>query len=324
MVDDTTKPLNTPIKENGVKENQDQDLDSFSKLMEAISQTPDKEQYFFDSLGLFYQRDLGRGGDSLVSLATKSDGTSVAIKRSINSFHNEAANMNLIRREGARVPAHVPALYQEGRYPNNVSYLMMEYISAEPLIAGKIDLNTVLQIGIDVAKTLYVAHRHGISHYDVKPENILLSDGNAYLIDWGASVLRGSQTAADQENLVCTLSYTAPERFDNDDLDELSGFADQFSLGATLYTFITGNKPYNAPFKGTITEEERAAEYNRLVTAQEKPRLSSLQQPLHESETHRLDAVDNLITKMLHPEPLGRYSSCIEVAYLLTQIKQGK
>lgn len=319
MVDDGTTPLN-----QGTNSQEPRTRRSFQDLMTALSNIKDNnhdfDRYFFESLGLTYNKDLETGGASLVSLAEKSDGTPVAVKISLNPLQNEAENMDLVQRNGGIVPR----LKAFGDYPPVIqsevfSYLQMEYIPGQTLTPEQIDLDTVLRIGIDVAKTLSIAHQHGITHLDVKPGNILYNDGKAYLIDWGSSVLRQVERDTHRGKFDSTLGYTAPERFMDPDAEERLGLADQFSLGASLYRLVTGTAPYNRGDLQNPQELKVVLRYLDRAKTQDRPRLVE-QKESDYAPGECLEALDEIVSRMLRPEPLKRYSSCMEVAYVLSQI----
>ena len=98
-----------------------------------------------------------------------------------------------------------------------------------------------------IAQALAAAHRAGVVHRDIKPDNILLdNDGNAYLADFGiAKDLAVSATISSQNPI--TPLYAAPEQFGS---DPVMPATDIYSLGITLYEMLVG-KP---PFEGTLTQ----------------------------------------------------------------------
>jgi serine/threonine-protein kinase len=102
----------------------------------------------------------------------------------------------------------------------------------------------------EVASALEVAHRQGLVHRDVKPENILLDEsGTALLTDFGiarrVNVARegGAQTLSDSGLPVGTPEYMAPEQLRNDPVDQR---ADIYALGAVLYELLAGVPPHTA------------------------------------------------------------------------------
>ncbi len=95
-----------------------------------------------------------------------------------------------------------------------------------------------------IASALDAAHRAGVIHRDVKPENILLTDEDfAYLVDFGIAAALPDQHLTKTGTAVGTWNYMAPERFGN---DEITYRADIYALACVLYESLTGAKPYPA------------------------------------------------------------------------------
>jgi hypothetical protein len=98
-----------------------------------------------------------------------------------------------------------------------------------------------VRLGRDVAAALAAAHRRGILHRDVKPQNILLDpDGRARLTDFGSAKLDGQLGVTGSGTLAGTLAYTAPEVLAGRRGDAR---ADVYALGLTLYYALTGDLP---------------------------------------------------------------------------------
>lgn len=91
-----------------------------------------------------------------------------------------------------------------------------------------------------VADALSYAHQQGVLHRDIKPSNLLLDAvGNVWVTDFGLAKLEGSDGPTRTGDIVGTVRYMAPERFD--------GWSDRrsdvYSLGATLYELLTRKSP---------------------------------------------------------------------------------
>jgi serine/threonine-protein kinase len=146
-------------------------------------------------------------------------------------------------------PLIVP-LYDSGSAAG-VPYYVMPYIEGESLYERlererRLPLEDALQVTHDVAAALGYAHRRGVLHRDVKPENILLAGGRALVADFGLARAIG---AADSKKLtatgvvVGTVYYMSPEQLREDrDLDQRT---DIYGLGCMLYEMLTGEPPYS-------------------------------------------------------------------------------
>ena len=205
-----------------------------------------------DLLGSRYEivRELGRGGFSIVYLATdRSLNTPVAIKLLVPPPASAQLARERLRREvqAVRGLTHsnivgVHDLLEDGAW----SFVVMEYVDGPDLAVrvrdrGPLGPDEAARVGADVASALSAAHRHGILHRDVKPQNILLDpDGRARLTDFGAARLDGQATVTQTGALVGTLPYLGPEVLAGKRADART---DVYGLGITLYYALAGRLP---------------------------------------------------------------------------------
>lgn len=140
---------------------------------------------------------------------------------------------------------HVVNVFDQGQ-DNDMAYLVMEYlpgITLRELLKEQSRLSVAQTITImDAALTgLAAAHRAGIVHRDVKPENILLAeDGRIKIGDFGLARATTANTATGQM-LLGTIAYLAPELVTRGTADARS---DIYALGIMLYEMLTGEQPY--------------------------------------------------------------------------------
>jgi tRNA A-37 threonylcarbamoyl transferase component Bud32 len=125
------------------------------------------------------------------------------------------------------------------------AFLVSELIDGETLRAlgrrGELNDRLVAQVGADAAAALTHAHRAGVVHRDVKPENILVAeDGAAKLVDFGIARIAGERTLTATGAVVGTLAYMAPEQADG---LRPGPTADVYSLALTLYECLCGEHP---------------------------------------------------------------------------------
>ncbi|SFJ10771.1 Serine/threonine protein kinase [Streptosporangium canum] len=126
-------------------------------------------------------------------------------------------------------------------------WIVMQLVDSRTLGAvvredGPLPPARVAQIGLEVLGALLAAHRAGVLHRDVKPDNVLLSkDGRAVLTDFGIAVLEGDSSVTRTGALIGTPAFIAPERASGGPAEFAS---DLWSLGVTLYMAVEGRSPF--------------------------------------------------------------------------------
>lgn len=195
-------------------------------------------------------REIGRGGFSVVYEALDhTSGRPVAVKMLIPPPAVAQVALERLRREVKAVqslssPYLVPVydLLEEDHW----TFVVMELVAGSDLHVlvsrkGPLSSDQTIRLGMEIGEILSAAHRRGILHRDVKPQNILVGDdGRARLTDFGSARMEGQATLTHTGAFVGTIEYAAPETQSGERADAR---ADIYSLGLSLYFALTGKLP---------------------------------------------------------------------------------
>jgi eukaryotic-like serine/threonine-protein kinase len=201
---------------------------------------------------------------------------------------------------------HICALYDIGK-DAGTDYLILEYLEGESLAhrleKGPLPAEQLLRISVEMADALAVAHRHGVTHRDLKPGNIMLTKSGAKLLDFGlakpASLAPGSAETAmlieakpmtTEGTIVGTFQYMAPEQLEGKDADPRS---DIFAFGAVLYEMATGKRAFEGKTQASVIA---------AILEREPAPISTLQ-PMAPP------ALDRVVKKCLAKDPDDRWQS---------------
>ncbi|MEP6692941.1 MAG: protein kinase, partial [Gemmatimonadaceae bacterium] len=199
------------------------------------------------------ERELGRGGMATVYLAEeKKHGRKVAIKVMRPELAASVGAERFLREIGiaARLShPHIVPLIDSGE-ADGVLYYVSPFVSGGSLRDrldrdGALPVPEALLIAAEVGMALDFAHRAGIVHRDVKPENVLFADGHAMLADFGVARAYGAGSDALMTEVGIALGtpeYMSPEQASGE--RELAGASDLYSLACVVYEMLAGEPPF--------------------------------------------------------------------------------
>jgi serine/threonine protein kinase/Tol biopolymer transport system component len=227
------------------------------------------------------EREIGRGGMAIVFLARDLRHARRVALKVVRPDLAAAVMMERFLQE-IRIAAqlshpHILPLLDSGE-AEGLLYYAMPFVEGESLKQrlardGRLPVKEALRIAREVADALDHAHRHDVVHRDVKPDNILLNEGQAVIADFGIARAMGEATADPLTltgSIIGTAEYMSPEQAAGE--RELDGRSDVFSLGCVLYEMLTGS----TPFRGATAQARTAARLTRAAPSvrEARPELS--------------------------------------------------
>ncbi len=202
---------------------------------------------------------------------------------------------------------HILPLFDSGRVEGTVFYVM-PYVEGESLRKRlqretHLPVADALRITTEIASGLGYAHRHGVIHRDIKPDNVLFQDGQAVVADFGLALSHSADDVTTRMTKagvsVGTPHYMSPEQAAGQpDVDPRT---DIYSLGVVLYEMLAGQPPFTGAtvqsvFKKVMSEEPRPlAEHRKSI-------------PLY---------IDGAVAKALEKLPADRWQTAAEFSEAL-------
>jgi serine/threonine protein kinase len=209
------------------------------------------------------------------------------------------------RAAGKLIHPNIITIYDVGK-EKDMTYIVMQCIQGPSLqnwIASKKKFSAldITKLMLQLCDALNFAHESGIVHRDIKPANILLDNsGKPHICDFGVAHVEMS-TITQTGATIGTPSYMSPEQVMGKKIDKRS---DIFSLGAILYEFLTGRRPFEGESITTVIY--------KIVNEEAVP-LTQVRKELPQE-------FEQIMKKALAKDPDNRYGSCAELAADLKKI----
>ncbi len=253
---------------------------------------------------------IGSGGMAVLYKAQDLDlERTVAVKVLRPSLVGDPEFLIRFRRE-ARAAANlshpnIVTVHDVGQDGPKTHYIVMEYVPGQNLkqlirAKGAFEVDASLAVIVEVCKGVGYAHRAGLVHCDVKPQNILVTPDNSIkVVDFGiARALVGAQAEEVDDMIWGSPHYFSPEQAVGDPPTPAS---DVYSIGVVLFEMLTGKLPFTG------------SDYRELAMAhlrQEPPSILDINSMLPAE-------LDRIIRKVLSKEPAARYRTADQMGRIL-------
>ncbi len=258
---------------------------------------------------------LGHGAHSVVFLAKdRENGKHVAVKL-VSTPDLESFSRAFLETAGKIKKIESPNILKIndfGQYAGRF-YVILEYAEdgdlARLLKQRKFTEEETVKLALDLIKGLKEFEKHGIVHFDIKPENIMIS-GNVYKLgDFGVATQRETATIPIKMEIWSTAAYLPPEYLN--DSSAVSIKSDIYSMGITLYQAITGDNPFQsdkpavAMFKQVNLVPPTLETYDRRITKYFSDSVSAMmdKNPDSRPSLDEIEKIFNHILKFLATRP---------------------
>jgi serine/threonine protein kinase len=214
---------------------------------------------------------------------------------------------------------HEPRLLASLNHPNivsiltaekqeNIFFIVMEFVPGDTLETvisrdGQIDLARTLDYTCQICNAVDHAHQHGVIHRDLRPGNVLVTEGGLLKVaDFGTS--RFIEIAAHGTTVIGSPPYMAPEQFHG----KAVFASDVYSLGVTMYQMLTGVLPYNTPAPADL----------------EKLMRGELIKPPRSRNPKIPTLINDIVMKAVAPDVGARYQRASDLLNDLLAVRDGR
>ena len=202
---------------------------------------------------------------------------------------------------------NIVSIYDVGHEEeNNLYYIVMELVQGKTLkeiidVEGNLGWKWAINIAIQIASALEIAHKNGIVHRDIKPHNIIITeDGIAKVTDFGIAKAVSNSTITAFGTTIGSVHYFSPEQAKGSITDAKS---DIYSLGVVIYEMVTGKVPFDADTPVSVA----------LKHMQEEPK-----EPIQINENLPI-AINQIVVKAMQKAPSARYQTATEMLQDLSE-----
>ncbi len=244
----------------------------------------------------------------------------VAVKVLPESVAGDEDRLRRFEQEARAIAAlnhpNILSIHDTGAH-NGTRYLITEFLEGETLRQrlehGALPVRKAVDYALQVCRGLAAAHEKGISHRDLKPDNIFITrDGRVKILDFGLAKLSTGKAAAAQATIsspaptspgtvMGTAGYMSPEQVRGLPLDHRS---DIFSMGAVLYEMLSGKRAFHG---------DTAADTMSAILKEEPPELTATNRNLP-------PGLERIVRHCLEKNPEERFQSAHDIAFALESI----
>ena len=239
----------------------------------------------------------------------------VALKVMSGRYSSDDEFVERFRREAQSAAAlahpNIVSIYDRGESEDGTYYIAMEYLSGGTLKdrivkRGAIPAKTAAAVAAQIAEALKVAHDRDVVHRDIKPHNILITEGGDIKVtDFGIARAASSSTMTKTGAVMGTAHYISPEQAMGESVGSAS---DLYSLGVLLYEMLTGKLPYDADTPIGIAMKH----------------VNGQLRPPREVNSNVPAGMNAIVVKLLQKDPENRYASDQEFIDDLERASRGE